>query len=79
MADSLDRLLPIARVTEITGLSRAMIYRKIQQGTFPAPYKPGGVASRWSETELREWLTRLASERAARIGQARKGNDDELS
>ena len=53
--DCLDRLLPIARVVEVAGLSRAMIYRKIREGTFPAPHKPGGVASRWSELELREW------------------------
>ncbi|GGE74962.1 helix-turn-helix transcriptional regulator [Sphingomonas prati] len=67
MTDSLDRLLPIARVSEVVGLSRAMIYRKIREGTFPAPHKPGGVASRWSETELRDWREEVAQARIARL------------
>lgn len=62
--DDLDRLLPIARVVEVAGLSRAMIYRKTRAGTFPAPYKPGGVASRWSESELRAWKGQVFADRA---------------
>ena len=57
-----DRLIPLARVREIVSLSKAMIYRLIQRGAFPRPCKVGGVASRWSEREIRDWRDhRLAS------------------
>jgi len=52
---SYDRLIRMAEVKEITGLSKAMIYRLIRQHRFPAQYKPGGYASRWSEAEVIAW------------------------
>ena len=55
MATAPDRLLRIAEVEEIVGIKRAMIYRLIQRGTFPQQYKPGGYASRWSESEVTAW------------------------
>nr|WP_240511243.1 AlpA family phage regulatory protein [Novosphingobium panipatense] len=51
-----DRLLRMSEVTAMTGLSKAMIYRLISQQRFPAQYKPGGFASRWSEAEVRAWV-----------------------
>lgn len=51
-----DRLLRMSQVTEMTGLSRAMIYRLIKQGRFPQQFKPGGYASRWSEREIVNWV-----------------------
>ncbi|PZR42704.1 MAG: transcriptional regulator [Stutzerimonas stutzeri] len=59
----LDPLLPLPRVMDLTGLGRTTIYRLIKEGSFPAPFKPGGAASRWSEAEIREWRTRLEEER----------------
>lgn len=59
-----DRLIPIARVEQIAGLKRTRIYQLIRAEKFPAPYKPGGFGSRWSEVEVRNWLERL-KERAA--------------
>ena len=60
-----DRLLRLAQVIEVVGLSKAMIYRLAREGRFPKPYKPGGVASRWSEREVREWRAALRQARAA--------------
>lgn len=33
-----------------------MIYRLVRAGRFPQPFKPGGYASRWSESEVRNWV-----------------------
>jgi prophage regulatory protein len=54
-----DRLIPIARVEQIAGIMRSRIYQLIRQGSFPAPYKPGGFASRWSEAGVRGWVESL--------------------
>lgn len=51
-----DRLIRLAEVIDMVGWGRSMIYRKIRTGEFPAPYKPGGFSSRWSEREICEWL-----------------------
>jgi prophage regulatory protein len=51
-----DRLIPFARVQDIVGLKRTRIYRLIRESGFPAPYKPGGTGSRWSEAEVRAWI-----------------------
>ncbi|MEO6248926.1 MAG: AlpA family phage regulatory protein [Sphingomicrobium sp.] len=58
-----DRLLRLGQVIEIVGLGKTMIYRKVRSRTFPQPYKPGGVATRWSEKEVFAWLAALGSER----------------
>lgn len=50
-----DRLLRMTEVIQMTGLSKAMIYRLISQQRFPQQYKPGGWSSRWSEAEIIAW------------------------
>lgn len=58
-----DRLLKLAQVLEITGLSKAMIYRLVRAGKFPRPCKPGGTATRWVESEVRQWHQAVTSSR----------------
>lgn len=58
-----DRLLPLKSVIEFAGVGKTMIYRLMRQGAFPAAYKPGGHASRWSERELIEWQATMAAKR----------------
>lgn len=60
-----DRLIPRARVEQIAGLKKTRIFEMIQEGKFPAPYKPGGAGSRWSEAEVRDWLSRVKGAQAA--------------
>ncbi len=60
---SRDRLLRLEQVKDVVGLGKTLIYRLIQSGEFPAPYKPGGSAARWSENEIVEWLAICASQR----------------
>jgi len=59
-----DRLIPFAQVEQIAGLKRTRIYAMIRAGTFPAPYKPGGSGSRWSEAEVRAWLEQVKAKAA---------------
>ena len=47
-----DRLLPFKRVLEVTSLSRATLYRKIGDGSFPAPLKIGRSRIAWRERIL---------------------------
>ncbi len=55
MTENVDRLLRLAQVIEIAGIGKTMIYRLIRQQKFPQPFKPGGYASRWSESEVEAW------------------------
>jgi len=58
-----DRLLKLDQVKDIVGLAKTMIYRLVGEGTFPAPCKPGGHASRWSEREVYQWVADCGAER----------------
>jgi len=51
-----DRLLRLDEVKVRIGLGRSAIYKLIQQGAFPRPYKPTKYASRWSEEEVCNWI-----------------------
>ena len=49
----------VIRVREVqrrTSLSRALIYREMQAGMFPRPYKLGPRAVGWRVSEINEWL-----------------------
>ena len=51
-----DRLLRRRDVESTTGMSRASIYRLMQQGDFPRPVKVGSTAVRWKESEIAAWM-----------------------
>ena len=53
-----DRFLKIQEVEARIGLGRTSIYKLIQEGTFPRPYKPTNYASRWSDLEISIWMER---------------------
>jgi prophage regulatory protein len=59
-----DRYLRRSEVEHQTGLSRSTIYRRINDGTFPAPFNLGGNCVRWREQDLVEW--RQSHSRAVR-------------
>ena len=50
-----NRYLRRIEVEHQTGLSRSTIYRRINDGTFPAPFNIGGNCVRWREHDLVEW------------------------
>ena len=49
-------LLTCRQVQERTGLSHSTIYRKIRDGSFPAPVKVGAQAVRWRASDIRTWI-----------------------
>ena len=54
-----DRLLRRPEVEELTGLSRASIYRWIGDGKFPLPVRIGATAVRWKESDITAWIQSL--------------------
>ncbi|WP_226470106.1 helix-turn-helix transcriptional regulator [Luteimonas panaciterrae] len=48
-----------------TGLSRAVIYRRIASGEFPAPVKLGERASAWDAREVDRWIAERIAVRDA--------------
>jgi len=62
MVNKTQRLLKIKTVVERTALSRASIYRQINEGRFPAPVKIGARAIAWPESIVSQWLEDRISE-----------------
>lgn len=52
-----ERMLKLKDVINQVGYGKTAIYRRVQDGTFPAPVKLG-YASRWLESEIHEWVLR---------------------
>ena len=51
-----DRLLRRHKVEELTGLSRASIYRWMRNGRFPRPVKISSRGVRWKESDITDWI-----------------------
>lgn len=56
MTDTSNRFLRLNAVLDKTGLSRATLYRKIQDGTFPKQITIGARCVAWLESEIEEWM-----------------------
>lgn len=56
MPDTPERFVKLDEVKRRVGLGKSMIYRLIQEGKFPAPYKLSPFASRWSNQEIVAWI-----------------------
>lgn len=69
--DPHGRFLRIADVVATTGLSRATIYDRIDQGRFPKPrrYPGSNRAVFWVEAEIADWKTSVLAEIDAEQGQ----------
>ena len=55
----MERIMRIPEVVEVTGLSKATIWRRVKSGDFPAPVRLGNMATRsvgWREGEVQDWL-----------------------
>ncbi len=51
-----ERILRISTVLDRTGLSRATLYRKINDGTFPRQIKLSTRCAGWHESAINAWL-----------------------
>ena len=52
-----DRMLRLWEVLELSGLSKPTVYRRMKDSDFPQPKAMGPRAVRWSEAEVRQWLS----------------------
>jgi prophage regulatory protein len=59
-----DRIIRLKTVLERTGLSRATLYRKIAQGTFPPQLRISIQGSGWHESSVDRWIADPAGYRA---------------
>jgi prophage regulatory protein len=56
------RLLPLLVVRERTTLSKAGIYRAIQEGSFPKPVRLGSQRRvAWTESSIDQWIADCAA------------------
>lgn len=53
---SQNRIVRFPEVKDLTGLSRASIYRKMARGTFPPRHKIGAQSIGWKLPDLLAWL-----------------------
>lgn len=51
-----DRILRIAELMRRCGLSRSTLWRKVRNGTFPAPVQLSQGCTGWWESEVAAWL-----------------------
>jgi len=58
-------IIRMREVLRMVGLSRATIYKRIKQGTFPAAVPLGDVAVGWLRAEVEQWITEQVSRRDA--------------
>jgi prophage regulatory protein len=51
-----DRILRLKAVLDRTSLSRATLYRKIENGTFPRQIKLNPRCAGWRESAINDWM-----------------------
>ena len=51
-----DRILRIANVLDMTGLSRSTLYRKVGDGSFPKQIQISAYCIGWRESSVAAWL-----------------------
>ena len=51
-----ERLLRVADVSAVVGISRAHIYHLMKQGTFPRPIALSRNCARWVHSEVQTWV-----------------------
>ena len=50
------RILRRKQVSQLTGLARATIYKKVGDGSFPPPIRLGARAVGWPKPDVVAWL-----------------------
>lgn len=58
-----ERLIRIATVMEVTGLSRSRIYQLISEDKFPVNVSLGGRSVAWVESEVQLWIKSVIGRR----------------
>lgn len=59
MIRDIDPLVSMRDVCAMTRLSRATIYRRLEDGSFPRPKRIGDATIRWPLSVVRQWIDDL--------------------
>ena len=57
----MDRLMTVKDVAAAVSLSKATIYNRLSDKTFPRPVKVGGKAVRWRQSDIEAWIEGLST------------------
>lgn len=60
-----DALLKIQTVQALVGLGKTTIYKKVAEGTFPAPIRQGSRCTRFVAGQVQAWLQAQAQKGGA--------------
>lgn len=61
---NVERIIRLSTVLARTGLSRATVYRKMREGTFPPNLKISVHGTGWHESAIDRWIANPAAYRA---------------
>lgn len=64
MFEKPDRIVRLKTVLDRTGLSRATVYRKIGEGTFPRQIRISIHGAGWRESAINKWIENPVTYRA---------------
>ena len=53
--ESMQRILRLPAVLQVTGLARSTVYRMMAERTFPAPVKLAKRAVGWRHDDVQQW------------------------
>lgn len=74
------KLIRQKEVTEMTGVSRASVYKLMAVGRFPKSVSLGERAVAWVESEVQEWiLERIAERDEQQLGYASSSSSDSIA
>lgn len=74
------KLIRQKEVTEMTGVSRASVYKLMAVGRFPKSVSLGERAVAWVESEVQEWiLERIAERDEQQSGYASSSSSDNIA
>ncbi|EGQ7913980.1 TPA: helix-turn-helix transcriptional regulator [Vibrio parahaemolyticus] len=74
------KLIRQKEVTEMTGVSRASVYKLMAVGRFPKSVSLGERAVAWVESEVQEWiLERIAERDEQQSGYASSSSSDSIA
>ncbi|WP_158141328.1 helix-turn-helix transcriptional regulator [Vibrio furnissii] len=62
------RLIRLKEVLDMTGLSRAYMYKLMAEDKFPKSVSLGFRSVAWVESELQDWILERVAERDERLG-----------
>ena len=54
------KVIRMPAVIEKVGMKKSAIYQRIKDGSFPKPIRYGSHATGWLESDVDEWILRMA-------------------